>query len=339
MLNTCSYGFDYVKISEKLIVGGVLVKNAPQTTKVKSKNIKKYSQNVITMAMIETLARNIKDSIQEENDLIEEEKNKIIDEYVKTECYKTDFLAKLKPEMFKGLSFVHDYKQINTQISQNINVIIEQHYVGESIEDKIDIASEEEKAIYNASKLLSEKLNVAKFLLQPEWLENRELCNKFRFHGAVLKYRRIYTPLIDEKRIKVSWFGKSSNEIVANTQAVSVIPHTFIDNAVKYSPEGGRIEISTYDREDKVEFSVSSHGPRLHPHERNKLFKPFYRGERARKLQEEGAGYGLYTAQLIAKLHLGTEISFEQDEYEDKNHKGMHWTTFRILVPPNAIIW
>ncbi len=156
----------------------------------------------------------------------------------------------------------------------------------------------------------------------------------FRFHGLVLKYRRIYTPRFEQKHLHVIMYGQSVAEVVANSEAVSVIPHTLIDNAAKYSPNGGRIEIVTSDSDEGIDFSVSSYGPKLHEHEYSRLFSPFYRGEIARKCEEEGAGYGLYISQLVAKRHLGTIISFEQ--INNKVVEGLRWTTFEVRIPFKA---
>ena len=335
-LQLCSYGYSYQKINENFTVAGILVKEIPKSSDARNKLIKKNRKLLIPRQMLnaatETL-NNVKSFLEES---IKEEKNQAIEVYVKNERYKTDFLEPLKDEIQKGLSFVHDYKQINTQIAQNINVIIENRYDGTTFEDKLDKSSEAEKAIYEASKFLDEKLNVARFLMHPEWLDIKSACSKFRFHGIVIKYRRIYSPLFEKKRISVSLQGKSYVEIFANPQAVSVIPHTFLDNAAKYSPQMGRIEVYVQDFEDGIDFSVSSYGPQILPEEKEKIFNPFYRGIYAKKIEEEGAGYGLYICQLIAQKHLGTIIKVEQDAICTIN-KG-YWTSFSIKIPLEARI-
>lgn len=281
------------------------------------------------IATIQTTSSAIENSI-------EEEKQKILYEYRQSEQYKTDFLKAIRPEILKGLSFVHDYKQINSQIRQNINVIIESKYPGQNLEEKLRHANHEEKAIYEASKFLEEKLNIAKFILHPEWLEKTTECSKFRFHGMVFKYARIYESRMNKKNLKVIETGNSTNEVVANPEAVAVIVHTLIDNATKYSAKGGKIEIFVQDRASGIDFSVSSYGPRIRQDEEEKIFSPFYRGEAATKMEEEGAGYGLYISQMVAIRHLGSIITVAQ-EPKQTPHQG-HWTTFGIQIPLYAAI-
>jgi signal transduction histidine kinase len=335
-LSLCPHGYNYVKVDNNITLAGFLIRDYQPSSTARDKRIRNEKQNLITKQMVEAAISAIKSMTDLTYKTIDSEKNRILQEYVKEEQYKTDFLQPLKSEIQKGLSFVHDYKQINTQISQNINVIIESRYKGDSLEDKLEKATREEKAIYAASKFLDEKLNVAKFLLHPEWLDKKEECVKYSFHGIVIKYRRIYAPRFEAKNMQISIVGKSYNEIVAHPQAVSVIPHTLIDNAAKYSPRHGKIEIYVQDIENTIDFSVSSFGPLIKPDEREKIFQPFYRTTSAKQLEEEGAGYGLYISQLIAKKHLGSVIEVKQSATEE--FQNCYWTTFSINIPLKAAI-
>jgi signal transduction histidine kinase len=334
--SVCSYGFHYQRISGDLSIASIIIKELPVQSPAQKKRRHVNPEMMISRtdcnsAVVAAGALSL--SFQQE---LEEQKKAIVEEYVKREQFKWDFLDPLRDEILKGLSFVHDYKQINTQISQNINVVIESRYTGATLEDKLSIASEEEKAIYQASKLLEEKLNVARVLLNPGWLSNKAACVPFRFHGAVTKYLKIYDSLIRRKGMRANLTGRSDQNVLANPVAVSIIPHTFIDNAVKYSCKYGRLEIEVNDVDDGIAFSVSSYGPRILPEEEKKIFQPFYRGEVARKQEEEGAGYGLYICELVAREHLGTSACVSQDS-RNVSSQG-HWTTFSIIIPLRAAI-
>ena len=210
--------------------------------------------------------------------------------------------------------------------------------MGSTVEDLLKQSTREEKAIYQASKLLDEKLNVAKFLMHPEWLYLREECAGFRLHGMVNKYYQIYHSRFITKNIDARMNGGSIATVYANPKAVSIIPHTFIDNATKYSPKNSKIDIYLEDDElnSNIIFKVSSYGPLIMKSELKKIFQPFKRAKAAIKEQEEGAGYGLYISQMIAKEHLGSEI-FVHQEKKLVHGKG-YWTTFSIDIPKRAII-
>jgi PAS domain S-box-containing protein len=79
-----------------------------------------------------------------------------------------------------------------------------------------------------------------------------------------------------------------------------------ISNAVKYSPEGGAIEISILPREDdQIELAVSDRGIGIPKEEQSQLFRPFARSETVQRAIS-GVGLGLYISQQIVNRHGGT---------------------------------
>jgi len=79
-----------------------------------------------------------------------------------------------------------------------------------------------------------------------------------------------------------------------------------IDNAVKYTPEKGRIRLSTLLAGDRVRISVSDTGPGIAPEERERIFDRFYRLDKDRSRETGGSGLGLSIVQWIAGVHGGT---------------------------------
>lgn len=330
----CSFGLNYQRVTDELLVAGVAIQGFNPTTE----QMRKRRREVDVVhpdefeRAVETYRKEAEKQERARKEAVQEEKRDILDE----EQFKVEYLDELKEEVQKGLSFFHDYKQINAQIRQNVNVVIENRYDGGSFEDKLDKASRSERAIYEAARFLEEKLNVARFLVDPQWLHINSECRSFKVHGMVLKYVRIYQSWFEDRGIRVKMIGESYNEIEANPSACGVIPHTFLDNALKYSPEGSEVEVFLDDRDGEVVFEVASYGPRLKKGEKRDIFRPFFRGEEAEVISEEGAGYGLYVSQLVAKDHLGVEIGVEQDS--DKRVDDRFWTAFYIRFPQRASI-
>lgn len=326
----CSYGFNYQKISDRFVIAGFVVKDAPICSSARKKNLRRQKNYIVSNSHVDQCVNTLRDIVNSKNNEVESIKQSIIDKYVDEELYKNDFLEELKPEINKGLSFVHDYKQINAQIAQNINVIIESKYTGDTFEKKLESASHPELAIYWASKFLTEKLNVARFLLHPEWITRESESDWFRFHGLFIKYFRIYQYMFNKKNIRVSISGESYNNVYGNPEAIGVIIHTFLDNALKYARPNTKVEIYVADEDEGVYFSVSSYGPRIKPDEKKRIFRPFFRGEEAQRVEEEGAGYGLYIAQKVA-VEIGTEIIVNQ--VPSQKPKAGHLTTFSVTIP------
>jgi signal transduction histidine kinase len=87
-----------------------------------------------------------------------------------------------------------------------------------------------------------------------------------------------------------------------------------IENAIRHSSSGASIELALCKREDVVEFTVSDTGPGIPMHERQNVFRRFYRLERSRTMP--GSGLGMALVKAVADLHAARIV------LED-NHPGL----------------
>jgi signal transduction histidine kinase len=313
-ISLCSYGVNYIWLTPDLLVFGFLL-NAGALSSAQKKVIRAAPDHVVTANEIDAAAEVYTAAIKAFEDDVKKRKSAIIEEYVKHRRYENDFLESLRPEIQKSFSFVHDYKQFIARIRQNINVVIEDRYRGGELDAKLDRAHPAEAAIYWASMLMEEKLRTAFFLLNPDQITDK--LTLFRLHGLVLKTVRIYNAAFREKGVNLQVFGESNGDVRGNSMAVSVIPHTLIDNALKYSKRGSEVQIEFRETATEIEFRVSSYGSEISADETDKIFELFYRGRSARQQEEEGAGFGLYLAQFIA-MKMGTKIDVWQDPSKAK---------------------
>jgi signal transduction histidine kinase len=96
-----------------------------------------------------------------------------------------------------------------------------------------------------------------------------------------------------------------------------------LDNAVKYSPERGRLEIRVGAQNSEAVIDVRDSGPGIPPEHRSKVFERFYRVDRSRSRAEGGAGLGLSITQWAVEVH-GGRIELHCD--------GAPGCTFRIRM-------
>ena len=78
-----------------------------------------------------------------------------------------------------------------------------------------------------------------------------------------------------------------------------------LENAVNYSPEGGRIELGTRADGDRVLVTVGDHGPGLPDADLERVFERFYRVDKSRTQDPGGTGLGLSIVRHLVELHGG----------------------------------
>ncbi|HEY4488666.1 MAG TPA: ATP-binding protein [Candidatus Paceibacterota bacterium] len=96
-----------------------------------------------------------------------------------------------------------------------------------------------------------------------------------------------------------------------------------VDNAIKYTPERGRVEVRARVENSAVVISIKDSGIGIPDAEHDRVFTKFFRSRRAKALHTDGSGLGLYVAKNIVEHH-GGKISFDSKEGQG--------TTFRIAI-------
>lgn len=123
-------------------------------------------------------------------------------------------------------------------------------------------------------------------------------------------YRRVLEdlmPLAEAKQIDIGVEGTQDAEILASELDMVAVVKNLVDNAIRYTPEGGRVDISVVILEAKAELCVQDSGPGIPLAERDRVFDPFYRILGSEQI---GSGLGLSIVQTIAN-RIGAEIRLD----------------------------
>jgi two-component system, OmpR family, phosphate regulon sensor histidine kinase PhoR len=97
-----------------------------------------------------------------------------------------------------------------------------------------------------------------------------------------------------------------------------------VDNAIKYSPAGSTVCITTQERRKEISISVRDEGPGIAREHHERLWERFYRVDKGRSRQIGGTGLGLAIVRRVALLHGG------RAEIESQPGQG---STFRLIFP------
>jgi signal transduction histidine kinase len=326
-LRLCSYGLNYLRVDDDLLIAGVAVRDFPQASHARSKRLKEIGRDAITRAQLAQIVERCGVATDEQVEEMRRAKDAVVEEWRSSKGYQQEVVEALRPDLQMTLAQAHDYKLFVQQIVQNMNVILESRYPGMELDEKLDLATHEEAAVYWAAVLMDERIDAALFLDSPERIHETREQGVFSPHGLTLKYVRIYKSRASLNGVRVLVYGESFSKIRGNTRALGMIPQTLIDNALKYAPRGTTVDVRFGETSSTVTLEVESYGPKLEEHEATRIFDLFYRADAARAMTSEGTGFGLASAQNIARAH-DTEIIVKQTDR--KGPEGTYLTTFGI---------
>jgi signal transduction histidine kinase len=105
--------------------------------------------------------------------------------------------------------------------------------------------------------------------------------------------------------------------------------NNLLGNAIKYSPDGGPIEISGAAYPSHVTVSFQDEGIGIPEHEKHRIFQKFSRLDNALSRKTEGTGLGLFLTKAIIEAH-GGRIWFSSNHDKQKGQRG---TTFTFSLP------
>jgi PAS domain S-box-containing protein len=111
-------------------------------------------------------------------------------------------------------------------------------------------------------------------------------------------------PLVSKKRHVLERDAPPGLSVRADSTRLKQILMNLIANAVKFTPEGGKIELSARRIADAVRIDVRDTGPGIPPDEQQRIFEAFYRLSHSAKAPE-GTGLGLAITQRLVELHGG----------------------------------
>ena len=97
-------------------------------------------------------------------------------------------------------------------------------------------------------------------------------------------------------------------EILADRERISQVIMNILSNAMKYTPDGGRIVMSAGATQNTVWLEVADNGIGIPPEDRERIFERFYRVDKARSRAAGGTGLGLSIARDAVRRH-GGEIA------------------------------
>ena len=117
--------------------------------------------------------------------------------------------------------------------------------------------------------------------------------------------------------------------IDVDSTRISQVIGNLLENAITYTPEGGRVTVSVREADSAIEVSVADTGPGIAAEDLPRLFDRFYRADPSRDRSTGGAGLGLTIARRLVEAHGGTI------EVESELENGSSFTVRLPSIDPN----
>ncbi len=142
------------------------------------------------------------------------------------------------------------------------------------------------------------------FLARAEAAERHVQRTLFNARAEVEKIAAFYEPIAEEHRIGITCVGEG--EMRADPMLFGRAVSNLVENALRFTPEGGTIQISVEAGPASSRLSVKDSGCGIAPEHLPRVFDRFYRADSARS--SEGSGLGLALVKSIMDLHGGAAV-------------------------------
>ena len=111
-------------------------------------------------------------------------------------------------------------------------------------------------------------------------------------------------PIMQEKKLAVEFLWPQEFQITADEGRMAQVVTNLATNAIKYSPEGGTINVQIFQHNGRCHFTIENQSDPIPEENLKKLWDSFYRADASRT--EKGTGLGLTITKTIVELHGGT---------------------------------
>ncbi|MBU2509933.1 HAMP domain-containing histidine kinase [bacterium] len=164
------------------------------------------------------------------------------------------------------------------------------------------------KTLMNISEAEAETLNL--------YIEETDV------NDVVRQSAKQYDYLLEDKNIDLRLQLADNVTIVADPSRIQQVVNNLLDNAIKFTPEGGNVEIITQDHNQSVLLSMKDSGVGISSDDQARIFERLYRADKSRSTK--GLGLGLSLVKAVLKAHQS------QIKVQSEPGKG---STFHILFP------
>lgn len=247
--------------------------------------------------------------------------NKMADSLTDMESVRSSFIANVS----------HELKTPMMTIGGFVDGILDGTVPPEKQKQYLRTVSEEIKRL---SRMVKSMLTISKI----EAGEMKMDISEFDINELVCRTVFTFEQKINEKKLDV--LGLESEEIMvrADNDLIHQVIYNLIDNAIKFSNEGGYISFKYEFSGDRVFVTIRNTGAGIPQEELPRIFDRFYKSDKSRSMDKTGVGLGLYIVNTIINQHKGDLIARSvEGEYTEFTFS-VEGVKKQIIPPQNSNI-
>lgn len=193
----------------------------------------------------------------------------------------------------------HELKTPMTTIAGFIDGILDGTIPKEQESKYLHIVSDEVKRL---SRLVKSMLDLSRI----DSGEMKLHPSRFDITHTVVTTLLTFEQKIDEKQIEIRGLEEAApQEVWGDQDLLHQVVYNLIENAVKFTNEGGYIAVQVSDSIDRTTVVIENSGPGIAPEDLPMIFERFYKTDKSRSRDKNGMGLGLYLVRTILKFHGG----------------------------------
>ena len=206
----------------------------------------------------------------------------------------------------------HELKTPMTSIGGFIDGILDGTIPPEEEKRYLRVVSSEVKRL---SRMVVSMLNISKI----EAGEIKLSATKYDVVSQIFETLLSFEKKIDEKHIEIEGFENMNAVIIeADRDLIQQVIYNLFDNAVKFTPENGKITVAAHGDSDSTTVTIRNSGAGVSEEEISRIFERFYKVDKSRSFDTKGVGLGLYIVKTIVNMHDGEiSASSKQGEYTE----------------------
>ncbi len=193
-----------------------------------------------------------------------------------------------------GENIAHDLRTPLTSVRTRIERSRDMSEAGTPLEQTLD----------QSLKGIDQALSIVTALLRIANIQHGTRASAFRefdLAEVVTETAEIFGPVAESKSITLKANAREARKVIGDRELITEALVNLVDNAIKFTPENGRVEISLTGSVQRPVLTVADTGIGIPPEHQSAVFQKFYRIEESRTTA--GTGLGLSLVAAIAELH------------------------------------